>query len=403
MNRTENDANDNEIELVAEKIRSSINENFGTVVDPRRSGSVVHKLLDVFFIALCAILSGANDLPDITLYAKQKEEWLISFLNLKKGIPCETTFWWVFRMIKPKELQNAFINWMKSMVGTVKGVISIDGKALRGTADPDHKNSFVHMVSAWSSQCNLTLGQLKVDGKSNEITAIPELLDKLDIEGAVVTIDAMGCQTKIAEKIIDLGGDYILAVKENQPNLYYEIETYFSQVEDDNLESAECQLHVSTNAEEKEKHGRIEERKVYSTDAIDFLPQKNDWKGLKSIICIRSKRMIKEKASEEVRYYIASTPAGAEQQGKEIRTHWGIENKVHWVLDVGFLEDKLKAKSGHIAENLAVMRHVSLNLLKCDKTTKLSIVKKRFKSALNQDYLVHVLNGLFKMTVMDEN
>lgn len=403
MNRTENDASVNEIESISEKIRSSINENFGTVVDPRRSGSVSHKLLDVFFIALCAILSGANDLPDITLYAKQKEEWLISFLNLKKGIPCETTFWWVFRLIKPKELQNAFVNWMKSMVGTVKGVIAIDGKALRGTADHDHKNSFVHMVSAWSSQCNLTLGQLKVNGKSNEITAIPELLDMLDIEGAVVTIGAIGCQTKISEKIIDLGGDYILAVKENQPNLYYEIATYFSQVEDENLESAECQLHISTNAEEKEKHGRIEERKVYSSDAIDFLPQKNDWKGLKSIICIRSKRTIKTKTSEEVRYYIASTPASAEQQGKEIRTHWGIENKVHWVLDVGFLEDKLKAKSGHIAENLAVMRHISLNLLKCDKTTKLSIVKKRFKSALNQDYLVHVLNGLFKITEMDEN
>ena len=187
----------------------------------------------------------------------------------------------------------------------------------------------------------------------------------------------------------------MLAVKENQPLLHAELETYFSQVEDNNLEDAECQLHISTNAEEKEKHGRIEERKVYSTGAIDFLPQKNDWKGIQSIICIRSKRTIKKETSEAVRYYISSTPPNAEQQGKHVRSHWGIESNVHWMLDVGFLEDKLKAKSGHIAENLAVMRHISLNLLKHEKETKLSIAKKRFKAALSDNYLIKLMRGLF--------
>jgi predicted transposase YbfD/YdcC len=251
------------------------------------------------------------------------------------------------------------------------------------------------MVSAWGSNSNFTLAQVKVDGKSNEVTAIPKLLDMMNIEGALVTIDAIGCQTAIAERIVDNGGDYILGLKENQPTLYDEVVNYFSQVNDDELKEAECQLFESSNKQEKEKHGRIEERKVYATGAIDFLPRKDEFKKLQSIICVCSKRTIGDKTSKEKRYYISSLLPDPERQGNAIRSHWGIENRVHWILDVTFDEDKLKAKTGHIAENLAVIRHIVMNLLKNDKKTKGSIAKKRFKAALNEAYFLEVLKGFF--------
>jgi predicted transposase YbfD/YdcC len=388
-----------EIEQNAIVIKEGVSHHFGTITDPRRSHSVIHKLLDIFFMALCAALSGAETVEAIAIYAKEKENWLKEFLKLPGKVPSYNTFWWVFVLIQPAELQNCFVQWAKTIAPLSKGEnVAIDGKALRGTADPDIPNSFVHMVSAWASNTNFTIGQLKVEGKSNEITAIPKLLDMIDIKDAVVTIDAMGCQTKIAAKIIDGGGDYILAVKENQPNLYDEIEHYFNNVNDIELELSECKMVESNNTKEKEKHGRIERRKVYATDAIEeLLPQKNEWKGLKSIICVHSFRTIKEKTTNEKRYYISSLAPDPGRLGDVIRSHWGIENKVHWMLDVGFLEDKLKAKAGFIAENLAVVRHLSLNLLKSDKTTKYSIANKRLKAALNPDYLPQLLMGLISM------
>lgn len=385
------------LEQAAEWLKESVLQYFGHMADPRRRAqSIQHKLLDIIFMALCAMLSGARDLPSIALYAKEKEQWFTQILNLKNGVPSENTFWWVFMLIRPTEFEQGFVQWIRVVVGRIGGVIAIDGKTLRGTVGSDHLGSSVHMVSAWASMCNFTLAQLKVDDKSNEITAIPKLLDMIDIRGAIVTIDAMGCQTKIAGKIIDNGGDYLLAVKENQPHLYYELQNYFNQVEDDNLEIAECQLFHSTNENEKEKHGRKEERKVYTTGAIDFLPQRNEWKGLQSIVCIRSKRTIKEKTTEEARYYISSVAPNAEQQGNAARAHWGIENKVHWILDVGFKEDTIKAKVGNIAENLAVLRHIALNVLKNDKETKLSIAKKQFKAAINNEYVLKLLGSMFE-------
>lgn len=393
---TEKEKKQKEIEQNALAIKDGIEQHFGSITDPRRSRSISYKLIDIFFMALCAVLSGAETVESIAIYAQEKKDWLKNFLDLPGDIPSYNTFWWVFVLIKPTHLQDCFINWAKTMAPISKGEgISIDGKALRGTADPDNPNSFVHMVSAWSSSSNFTLGQLKVEGKSNEITAIPKLLDMIDIKGAVVTIDAIGCQTKIAAKIINSEGDYILAVKENQPNLYDEIEHYFNNVKDNELELAECQLFESDNSKEKEKHGRIEKRKVYSTGSIEeLLPQMNEWQGLKSIICVHSFRTIKEKTTDERRYYISSLASDPEGLGRAIRNHWGIENKVHWILDVGFLEDKLKAKAGFIAENLAVVRHLALNLLKNDKTTKYSIANKRLKAALNPDYLPQLLKGL---------
>jgi predicted transposase YbfD/YdcC len=385
-----------EIEENAIAIKEGIDLHFGAITDPRRSGSITYKLLDILFMTLCAVLSGAETVEAIAIYAKEKKDWLKKFLHLAGSVPSYNTFWWVFVLIRPTDLQECFVQWAKTIAPLSKGEgIAIDGKALRGTADPDNPNSFVHMVSAWASNSNFTLGQLKVEGKSNEITAIPKLLDMIDIKGAVVTIDAMGCQTKIAAKIVDGGADYILAVKENQPNLYDEIEHYFNNVNDSELELAECKLFESDTTEEKEKHGRIERRKVYTTGALEeLLPQMHEWKGIESIVCVHSFRTIKEKTTDERRYYISSLAPEPERLGNGIRSHWGVENKVHWILDVGFLEDKLKAKTGFIAENLAVVRHLALNLLKSDKTTKYSIANKRLKAALNPDYLPQLLKGL---------
>lgn len=396
MTKNEKSEKQTEIEQNAISIKEGIDHHFGAINDPRRLRSITYTLLDVLFIALCAALSGAETVESIAVYAKEKKDWLKEFLHLHGDVPSYNTFWWVFVLIRPSDLQECFVRWAKTQTPLSKGEgIAIDGKALRGTTDPDHPNSFVHMVSAWASNSNFTLGQLKVEGKSNEITAIPKLLDMIDIKDAVITIDAMGCQTKIAEKIVDGGGDYILAVKKNQPNLYNEIEHYFNNVSDSELELAECQLLESDNTEAKEKHGRIEKRKVYATGAIEeLLPQMHEWKGIKSIVCVHSFRTIKEKTTDERRYYIASLSPEPERLGNLIRSHWGIENKVHWILDVGFLEDKLKAKAGFIAENLAVIRHLALNLLKSDKTTKYSVANKRLKAALNPDYLPQLLKGL---------
>ena len=384
-----------EIEEAGSSIRDIVDQHFGDLTDPRRAKSVRYRLLDIIFITLCAALCGANDLDAVVVYAKEKEAWLKRFLNLSKGVPCYGTFWWVFALLNASELEKCFVKWVRSTVPFKENEsIAIDGKALRGTANSDRSNSFIHMVSAWSSSSNFTLAQMKVDGKSNEITAIPELLDAMEIEGAVITIDAIGCQTKITKKIIDNGADYIIGLKENQKKLYDEIVNYFDQVEDDDLENAECLMIETSNVSEKEKHGRIEERKIYTTGAIDFLPQKEEWTGLKSIVCIHSYRDVAGKISREKRYYISSLSADPKRQGNCIRSHWGIENRVHWVLDFAFQEDGLKAKAGNIGENMAVMRHMTLNLLKSEKSSKASIPKKRFKAALNEDYLLTLLVGL---------
>jgi predicted transposase YbfD/YdcC len=383
-----------EIEEYSYLIQESIDEHFGSIEDSRRVGSTHYRLIDIIFITICAILCSANDLKGIVIYANAKKEWLMKVLNLYE-LPSYSTFWWTFVLLNPSKIQKAFVNWTRSITGSLNDDnIAIDGKALRGTSKPGKANSFVHMVSAWSAKYNFTLAQQKVDGKSNEITAIPKLLDMLDLNGAHVTIDAMGCQTEIAKKIIENGGDYTLALKENQQNLYDECENFFNQVNEENLLDAECQFVEMNNNIENEKHGRIEKRKIYTTGSIDFLPKKEEWKNLQSIVCVHSTRQINEKVSEERRYYISSLPSNPNRQARAIRSHWGIENTVHWILDVGFQEDKLKAKAGNIAENLAVIRHVCLNLLKKDKFTRAGIANKRLKAALDQEYLLHLLSGI---------
>ena len=291
--------------------------------------------------------------------------------------------------LKPEALQGCFLSWMKDMSKVRKGkVIAIDGKAQRGTANPEKPNSFVHIVSAWSSHNQLTLGQVKVEGKSNEITAIPKLLKMIDVKGSIVTIDAMGCQKDIAAEIRAQGADYVLALKGNQGSLYDEIENLFVQMKPNGQEG----LDYDKYEEHEKHHGREEHRIVYATDELDFLPQKDAWKDLQSVVCVCSERTIKGKTSLEDRYYISSLPSSAQELASHIRSHWGIENCAHWTLDVAFREDEQRAKAGHIPENLSLLRRISLNCLKQDKSVKAGIEIKRQKAGWDNDYLLSLLN-----------
>lgn len=370
--------------------RESLKESFGELEDYRRQGSISHLLIDILFIMICGVISGANTLKAVALYAERKEKWLSEILQLPDGVPSYSTFWTVFALLDPLALEKCFVEWVQSKVRLKDGdVVCIDGKALRGTAETGQPHSFVHIVSAWTATHQLTLGQLKVDGKSNEISAIPKLLDVVDIAETIVTIDAMGCQTDIAEKIVAKGADYVLALKGNQGALADEVENYFIQAEALDFEGVACDALGSKEV----GHGRVELREIYVTEDIDWLPQKNKWLNLKSIIMVKSERTVPgQPTSYERRYYISSLAANALKIANVIRKHWGIENKVHWILDVAFREDEQNADAGNIAENLSLIRRISLNLLKQEKSAKCGMEIKRQMAGWDNEYLLKVID-----------
>jgi predicted transposase YbfD/YdcC len=336
------------------------------------------------------VISGANNLKAVAVYAARKRSWLTDVLGLiNGGIPSYTTFWMVFALLDPEVLEKCFVQWVQSKVTLKDGsVVCIDGKAQRGTAKSGQPHSFVHIVSAWAATNHLTLGQLKVDGKSNEITAIPKLLDVLDIEGTIVSIDAMGCQTEIADKIVYKSADYVLALKGNQGSLANEVENYFNQAEAIDFEYIECDAIGSKEA----GHGRIEKREIYVTEDIDWLPQKDAWRGLRSIVMVRSERLLPGKPpSIEKRYYISSLSACALKIANAIRKHWSIENQAHWILDVAFREDEQNADAGNIAENMSLVRRIALNLLKQEKSAKCGMEIKRQMAGWDNEYLLKVI------------
>jgi len=367
--------------------RQSLKESFGELEDYRRKGSVDHLLIDILFITICAVISGANNLKAVAVYAQRKRSWLTQALGISE-VPSYTTFWTVFVLLDPSSLEKCFIQWVQSKLKlTADGIVSIDGKAQRGTAKKASPHSFVHIVSAWAATHHLTLGQLKVDGKSNEITAIPKLLDVLDVEGTIMTIDAMGCQTEIADKIVLKGADYVLALKGNQQSLTDEVENYFNQAEAIDFEGVEWDAIGSKEA----GHGRVEKREIYVTEDIGWLPQKENWKNLKSIVMVKSERLLPgQTPSIEKRYYISSLPACALKIANAIRKHWGIE-QTHWILDVAFREDEQNADAGNIAENMSLIRRVALNMLKQEKSAKCGIEIKRQAAGWDNEYLLKVI------------
>ena len=368
---------------------TSISQCFEELIDPRVMGRTQHYLSDILSIVLCAVISGAEGFNDIEMFAKCKEPFFRTFLELPNGIPSHDTMNRVMSMLSPEDFSECFTEWVKSLSKKISGVIAIDGKTLRSSFHNAQNRDCLHMVSAWSVENGLVLGQVRTDEKSNEITAIPLLLSILDIEDCIVTIDAMGCQTEIAQKILDGDGDYVLALKGNQGNSHDAVEQLFKW----EIKNKFKGVHHSKFSKVEKDHGRLETRRVFSIghlDEIDGLGLEK-WPGLQSVTLVESKRELNGKSTLENRYYLSSLAANAEYIGNAIRGHWGIENSLHWVLDVVFNEDKARNRKDHSAANMAIIRHMALNIVKNDKSSKTSIRGKRLKAGWDDKYLMKLL------------
>src|SRR6056297_199702 len=361
---------------------------FSKINDPRLDRRKLHKLIDIFAITVCAVICGANTWNEIEQYGQSKHEWLKTFLELPNGIPSHDTIRRVFMIIDPEEFRTAFISWVDSIRPLLpETVIAIDGKTLRGSHDKTNGKSAIHMVSAWASDTNMVLGQIKTDEKSNEITAIPKLIDLLDISGATVTIDAMGCQKKIAEKIIDNDADYALALKKNHEKLHDDVELFFQSVKETKPEEIPRSYFDSVEGD----HGRVEIRRHWVIFDTNWIEDKALWKGLQGIGMVERERHIKDHISCETSYYLLSQKWDAEEFAKRVRAHWGVENKLHWVLDVAFREDECRKRAGNAAENFAMVRHIATNLLKQKNSMRKSINVKRLQAGWDNSYLMKVL------------
>ena len=370
---------------------ATITEHFSELKDPRRYNRR-HLLHDIIVIAICAAICGADDWVAVADFGRAKQSWFEKFLELPHGIPSHDTFGDVFKLLDPEQFRRFFIQWVQAVNETTGGqIVPIDGKKLRRSHDKTLGKNAIHMVSAWASENHVVLGQIKVDDKSNEITAIPQLLDLLEISGCIVTIDAMGCQKEIARKIVkEKDADYVLALKGNQGGLFEDVKSLFESAQ--KIEFANCKYHRT----EEKGHGRLEVRECWTLSDPEYLASIRslaDWSDLQTVIMVKSERLVNDKRSEESRYYIASLSGGAKQASRAVRGHWGIENKVHWVLDIAFREDECRIRKGNGAQNFAVLRHIALNLLKQEKTAKCGIKNKRLKAGWDESYLLKVLSG----------
>ncbi len=362
--------------------------HFSIIPDPRIERCKRHKLIDILFLCMAAVVCGAEGWEEIEDFGKEREDWLRQYLPFANGIPGHDTIARVMSRLNPKALQESFIAWMQEVVTlTERTVIAIDGKTVRRSFKSGDKRSAIHMVNAWASANNMVLGQMKVDGKTNEITAIPELLSILAIKGCIVTIDAMGCQTKIAEKIVSGKADYVIGLKENQPELCRATKELFA------LPANELGLEEASYQEITKDHGRIETR-VCRHIGIDkdWLPESERWPGLTSIIEIKSTReVIGGETTQEHRYYISSLKVNAKEAFNAVKTHWTVENSLHWSLDMSFREDECRIRRDNGAEFFAVMRRLSGNVIKKDTTKKAGIHRKQRMAAMNPDYTLHLL------------
>jgi len=366
-----------------------LQDHFANLTDPRRR-KVVYPLINIVTIAVCAVIAGADDFVSIAAWGRQKRHWLATILDLSTGIPSHDRFNAVFAALSPAEFERCLLSWITALHEITSGqIVPIDGKTLRGSFDKASAKSAIHMVSAWATANQISLGQVVVDAKSNEITAIPKLLELLEITGSIVTIDAMGCQTAIAEAIVAKQADYVLAVKENQPTLYAGIEAHFLNHMADHF----ARVKVSRHETHERGHGRDEHRTYYVCEVPADLPDRPRWKGLKRIGMAISDTVRGGKRTSHVRYYILSKRMSARSFGAAVRGHWGIENRLHWQLDVTFGEDHCRTRKGHADVHFSILRRTALSLLKNEKTTKLGVKNKRLTAAWNVHYLEKVLCG----------
>lgn len=359
--------------------------------DPRIERNKRHSLLDIIMIVLAAIICRIDSWEEIEEWANLHKQWLSSFLELANGIPSHDTLRRVFQRISPKMLQACLLNWVNVLRVKASGqIIAIDGKTVRGAGLTESGTPILHSVSAWASDVQLTLAQIKTDEKSNEITAIPALLDLIDVAGCTVTIDAMGCQTKIAEKIVKAKAGYVLALKGNQPNLLENISGFFETELTNGFRDVS---HQYTKTVDK-GHGRLEIREYWLTDSITWLSERASWPGLASVGMVKRTRTVKDKTSTELQYYISTLPLDVERFSHAVRAHWGIENSLHWVLDVTMGEDSCRVKKDLSVENLAVLRRTALNLFRTEGTLPdKSTPKKMLRAASDHAFFAHVLLG----------
>lgn len=355
---------------------------FSELTDPRVDRTKAHMLEDILFIAIASVICGAESWNDMENFGKAKEGWLRTFLRLPEGIPSHDTFNRVFSALNPEELESSFLSWARSVAElTDNEVVSIDGKSMRGTREHGSK-SIVHMVSAWASANHIVLGQLKVDEKSNEITAIPKLLDLLVVKGCIVTIDAMGCQKDIVSAIVEQEANYLIAVKGNQGSLQEQVKDSFRFLPA-----------VSVSEDTDCGHGRVETRRCSVISDLSLIEHREEWKNLRSLIKIETERYDKcrQATLKETRLYISSLEADADLINRSVRSHWGVENSLHWVLDVAFNEDHSRKRAGNAAQNFSLINRIALNLLKNEKSAKVGVRGKRLKAGWDNDYLLKIL------------
>lgn len=400
----------------------SLFTHFSDLPDPRIERTKRHKLIDIVGITICAVICGAEGWTAIEEYGQAKEAWLREFFELPHGIPSDDTFRRVLTCLSPTAFQDRFVDWVKAISAQTAGrVVAIDGKTVRRSYDRRDNKAAIHMISAWASADHLVLGQLKTDAKSNEITAIPELLQLLALEGGIVTIDAMGCQTAIAAQIVDQGAEYVLALKDNQGATYQQVVEFFDQFhgplpespspsaslpeEPPSLDLAQQQEQAQRQAQQQQawdqaaagyetvdgEHGRIEIRRYWQVSDLSWLDERSRWKHLQSIGMVEAERHVEDQVSIERRYYLSSLAPDVPRFAHAVRSHWGIENSLHWVLDVTFREDECRIRKGAAPENFTVLRHVAINMLNRDTSDTRSLAMKRRRAGWDNAYLARLL------------
>lgn len=365
--------------------KTSIMLHFSILPDPRKPRNQLYPLSDIVSTAILSTLCGMDDYVGMSMWTEEHVDWLQSVGICAEGAPSHDTYERFFKYLDPNAFRTCFMSWTQSIARAFQGVIAIDGKTLCNSGD-DVCNP-IHMVSAFAAENSLVLGQLKCSGKGKELETIQQLLNILNIKGATITIDAAGCHKVIVEQIRSNGGDYLIALKGNQATFYWEVENFFRQALEVEPEEADCDYWCS----EERTRGRTEKREVWACEELNWLPQREQWRDLKAIVCVRTTRATKDKSTQELRFYISSLSANAEKLAKGIRSHWSIENELHWQLDVTYREDLSRVRKGNGAENLSVVRRATLNLLKEDKTSKVGLQKRRMKASWKREYLLGLI------------